>query len=81
MEKSLKLYTYINGKSEAFPNSSEQAEVASFTYNAARMGDAPAISFTLMHSDCLDDLWSDKVYTEFNGEYWKNRFELTEKQE
>lgn len=68
MEKSLKLYTYINGKSEAFPNSSEQAEVASFTYNAARMGDAPAISFTLMHSECLDDLWSDKVYTEFNGE-------------
>jgi hypothetical protein len=69
MEKILKLYTYVDGVNDiAFPSESEQVIIPSFTYNAKRMGDAPIISFSFMHTQCLDDLWSDMVYAEFNGE-------------
>lgn len=32
------------------------------------MGGAPPISATVKHRLCLDDIWNDKVYAEFNGE-------------
>lgn len=69
MEKLLKLYTYINGINDTpFPNADEQIIIGSFTYNAGRMAGAPSISATIKHRLCLDNLWSEKVYAEFNVE-------------
>ena len=69
MEKILKLYTYVDGTNDTpFPSADEQVIIGSFTYTANRMGSAPQITATVMHRLCLDDLWNDKVYAEFNGE-------------
>ena len=69
MEKILKLYTYVDGTNDTpFPSADEQVIIGSFTYTANRMGSAPQIAATVMHRLCLDDLWNDKVYAEFNGE-------------
>ena len=69
MEKVLRLYKYIDGINDiAFPNEKEQAIITSFRYDAKRMGAAPTINFSLMHSLCLDSLWDNKVYALFNGE-------------
>lgn len=70
MDKILKLYTY-NGdtvESTPFPNELEQVVITDFQYDANRMGGSPSISATVMHRLCLDDLWTDNVYAEFNGE-------------
>lgn len=70
MEKVLKLYTY-NGDGVAstpFPNEEEQVVITDFQYEANRMGGASQITATVMHRLCLDDLWTDNVYAEFNGE-------------
>lgn len=64
MEKVLKLY---NSRG-AFPNADNQIEVLSFNYDAKRMGGAPTIAATIMYGSCLDNVWSDDVYVEFNGE-------------
>lgn len=69
MDKILKLYTY-NGdavESTPFPNELEQVVITDFQYDANRMGGSPSISATVMHRLCLDDLWTDTVYAEFNG--------------
>lgn len=69
MEKILKLYTYVDGVNDTpFPNEEEQVILGTFTYTAERMGGAPSIEATVEHRLCLDNLWSDKVYAEFNGE-------------
>lgn len=69
MEKTLKLYTYVDGINDLpFPSLEEQVEVSSFTYDAKRMGGAPSISFTVKHGLCLDNIWTKKVYATFNGE-------------
>ena len=69
MEKVLKLYKYIDiDNSEEFPNAKEQVIISSFRYDAKRMGGAPTISCSVMHSSCLDNLWTDNVYALFNGE-------------
>lgn len=69
MEKILKLYTYVDGTNDTpFPSADEQVIIGSFTYTANRMGSAPSITATVKHRLCLDDLWNDKVYAEFNGE-------------
>ena len=62
MEKVLKLY---NSRG-AFPNADNQIEVLSFNYDAKRMGGAPTIAATIMYGSCLDNVWSDDVYVEFN---------------
>ena len=70
MEKVLKLYTY-KGESVAstpFLNEEEQVVITDFQYDANRMGGSPSISAKIMHRLCLDDLWTDNVYAEFNGE-------------
>lgn len=70
MEKILRLYTY-NGdavESTPFPNAEEQVVITDFQYDANRMGGSPSISAKIMHRLCLDDLWTDNVYAEFNGE-------------
>ena len=69
MEKILKLYTYVDGTNDTpFPSADEQVIIGSFTYTANRMGGAPTISATVKHRLCLDDIWNNKVYAEFNGE-------------
>lgn len=69
MEKEIKLYTYVDGINDTpFPNEQEQIVIANFKYDANRMGDAPSIEATAMHRLCLDNLWTDNVYAEFNGE-------------
>lgn len=69
MEKILKLYTYIDGVNDSkFPNGENQIEIYDFTYDVKRMGGAPTISATVMYKTCLDDIWVDQVYAEFNGE-------------
>lgn len=69
MEKVLRLYTYVDGTNDTpFPNADSQIVLGDFTYNAVRMGGAPSITATVSHELCLDDLWNDKVYAEFNGE-------------
>lgn len=68
MEKTLKLYSLIDGGNDvAFPKD-EQIEIFDFSYDAKRMGGAPVITASIMHGTCLDDLWTDRVYTIFNGE-------------
>ena len=64
MEKALKLYN-SNG---AFPSAENQIEMLGFNYDAKRMGGAPMISGTVMYGSCLDGVWSDDVYIEFNHE-------------
>lgn len=64
MKKALKLYN-SNG---AFPSAENQIEILGFNYDAKRMGGAPMISGTVMYGSCLDGVWSDDVYVEFNGE-------------
>lgn len=65
----LKLYKYIDGIADTpFPNEEEQVVIGSFQYEASRMGGAPSITATVYHRLCLDDLWTDNVYSEFRGE-------------
>lgn len=64
MEKALKLYN-SNG---AFPSAENQIEILGFNYDAKRMGGAPIITGTVMYGSCLDGVWSDDVYVEFNRE-------------
>lgn len=69
MNKLLKLFFTANGVNNApFPNSDNQIEITDFTYDAQRMGDAPSISATVKYPTCLDSVWTDNVYAEFNGE-------------
>ena len=49
-----------------FPNSTDNNEIYSFSYSAARMGNAPSIQATFEHRDCFDDLWTDRTCVIFN---------------
>lgn len=64
MDKALKLY---NSKG-AFPSVDGQIEVFGFKYDAKRMGGAPIMTVTVMYGSCLDEVWTDDVYVELNGE-------------
>jgi hypothetical protein len=70
MEKVLKLYTYVDGgiNDTPFPDSDNQIELGEFRYDAKRMGGAPTISASVDYPTCLDDVWTDMVYTKLNGE-------------
>lgn len=69
MEKLLKLYKKTSGGGyDAFPDRINQAVIYDFEYDSKRMGNAPTITADMMYPNCLDDLWSDDVYVEFNGE-------------
>lgn len=70
MEKKLNLYTYVDGgvNDTPFPNSESPIEIGAFRYDAQRMGGAPVITASVSYRDCLDDVWTDRVYAEFNGE-------------
>lgn len=68
MEKVLKIYELVNDVVTPFPNSTLQAELYSFQYDCKRMGNAPTIMGTIMYPLCLDNLWNDKVFVQFNDE-------------
>ena len=70
MEQTLQFYIYVDGVNDApFPNSTQQAILYEYKYDATRMGNAPIISGTIMHPSCLDELWDDnRVYVTFKGE-------------
>lgn len=69
MEKSLKLYI-DNGLGEllGFPTEEEQIEISAFTADYKRMGNAPTITCTVKHPNCLDNVWTYGVCTVFNKE-------------
>lgn len=70
MEKTLKLYKYVDGgiNDTPFPNAEDHIEIGAFRYNAQRMGAAPTITATILFGSCLDKVWTNQVYVEFNGE-------------
>lgn len=72
MDKTIKLYRYVDGgiNDTPFPNSENQIEISAFRYNATRMGAAPTITATIMFPSCLDKEWTraGKVYAKFNNE-------------
>ena len=72
-EKTLKLYKASANftKKNRFPTPEDgylPLEIGDFTFDAKRMGGAPTIQCTIMYHRCLDDEWSDLVFTEFRGE-------------
>lgn len=75
LEKTLKLYKAASNSPTAtitrFPVVAEgelPLLITDFSYDAKRMGGAPTIQCTVMYQRCLDDEWTDYVYTEFRGE-------------
>lgn len=69
MEKTLILYkTDKENGVGLFPNRTSPVQIHSFKYSANRMGNAPTISATVEYPACLDNDWSDSVYTIFRGE-------------
>lgn len=68
MEKILKLYYVEGGVTAPFPNSDGQVEIGAFRYDAKRMGGAPTITASVNYPSCLDEVWTEDVYAEFNGE-------------
>lgn len=70
MEKILRLLTYVDGgiNDTPFPNVDNPIEIGAFRYDAKRMGGAPTITASVSYPSCLDDVWTDGVYAEFNSE-------------
>ena len=70
MDKSIKVYKYVDGVNDTpFPNADTQIIISEYSYNAKRMGGTPTITATISHPLCLDNLWDkDKVYVKFNDE-------------
>ena len=70
MDKLLKLKIYVDGgiNDAPFPNADDPIEIGSFRYDAKRMGGAPTITASVNYPSCLDGVWTDNVYAEFNGE-------------
>ena len=67
-KKSLYIMRDTDGVKGFFPSSSEKAVIGTYTYEAQRMGAAPAINATLIHPRCLDKEWTRKEYVELQGE-------------
>lgn len=70
MEKVLILKKYMGEGVEdtLFPNADNPIEIGAFRYDAKRMGGAPTITASVNYPSCLDGVWADNVYAEFNGE-------------
>ena len=69
LKESLHIYTInAQGNKVPFPSAQEFAVLSEWTYTAERMSSAPAITGSLMHRQCLDDLWTQKEFVEFKGE-------------
>lgn len=68
MNRVLKLYIFNDGVNDELFLKDDSIALNQFTYSASRMGGAPTITGTIYYGRCLDDDWSENVYTEFNGE-------------
>lgn len=62
------LFTTKDGFVFNVVHTNENIEIGAFRYDAKRMGGAPTITASVYYPYCLDDLWADNVYAEFNGE-------------
>ena len=65
MDKFLTLYIDTN---VPFPSVANQIVVHDFQFTAKRMGGAPTITANFTYHECLDKIWSYKVFATFNGE-------------
>lgn len=65
MEKFLTLYIDTN---VPFPSVANQIVIHDFQFTAKRMGGAPTITANFTYHECLDKIWSYKVFATFNGE-------------
>lgn len=65
MEKFLALYIDTN---VPFPSVANQIVIHDFQFTAKRMGGAPTITANFTYHECLDKIWSYKVFATFNGE-------------
>lgn len=68
IKESLYIYVSVDGVEKSFPVGEKAAVINEWTYNAQRMGGTPTITGTVMHSVCLDDLWTKTEYVKLNGE-------------
>lgn len=61
---------FLNAERKVAPFPTEESPIilGAFTYEAKRMGGAPTITATIMYPSCLDNLWTDETFVEFNGE-------------
>lgn len=65
MDKFLTLYIDTN---VPFPSVANQIVIHDFQFTAKRMGGAPTITANFTYHECLDKIWSYKVFATFNGE-------------
>lgn len=65
MDKFLTLYIDTN---VPFPSATNQIVIHDFQFTAKRMGGAPTITANFTYHECLDKIWSYKVFAIFNGE-------------
>lgn len=65
MEKFLALYIDTD---VPFPSVTNQIVIHDFQFTAKRMGGAPTITANFTYHECLDKIWSYKVFATFNGE-------------
>lgn len=70
------LYVKIRKKVEGewvstlFPSEENPIIIKDWTYQADRMGSAPSISCNFMYSECLDGLWDDGCYVEWENNWY-----------
>lgn len=65
MERFLTLYIDTD---VPFPSVANQIVIHDFQFTAKRMGGAPTITANFTYHECLDKIWSYKVFAIFNGE-------------
>lgn len=63
-----KILTYEQFVAMPFPSEVDPIIINDFQFTAKRMGGAPTITANFTYHECLDKIWSYKVFTVFNGE-------------
>ena len=63
-----KILTYEQSVAMPFPSEVDPIIINDFQFTAKRMGGAPTITASFTYHECLDKIWSYKVFTIFNGE-------------
>ena len=63
-----KTLTYGQSGAMPFPSEVDPIIINDFQFTAKRMGGAPTITASFTYHECLDKIWSYKVFTVFNGE-------------
>lgn len=63
-----KILTYEQSVAMPFPSEVDPIIINDFQFTAKRMGGAPTITANFTYHECLDKIWSYKVFATFNGE-------------